>query len=61
MFPDMSSEIGHLGCSMVTEEAGEGTLGTMDQQVALPLKLVFEASVTSGTVVEELPEALTSL
>lgn len=57
----MSSEGGHLGCSMVTEEAGEGTLGPVDQQVALPLQLVLKAAVTGGTVVEELSEALTSL
>lgn len=46
---------------MVTQEAGEGTLGPVDQQVALPLELVLKASVTGETVVEELSEALPSL
>lgn len=57
---DVSSESGHLGCSMVTEVAGEGTLGSVDQEVALPLELVLKASITGGTVVKELSEALTS-
>lgn len=61
VLPDMGSEGGNLGCSMVTEEAGEGTLGPVDQQVALSLELVLKASVTGGAVVEELSEALTSL
>ncbi len=61
VLPDVSSEGGHLGCSMVAEEAGEGTLRAVDQQVALPLEMVLEASVTGGTLVEELPEALASL
>lgn len=61
MLPDVSGKGIHLGCGVVTQEAGEGTLGPVDQQVALPLKLVLKASVTGGTVVEELSEALTSL
>lgn len=61
MLSDMSSEGGQLGCSMVTEQAGKGALRPVDQQVALPLQLVLKASVTGGTVVEELSEALTSL
>lgn len=61
VLPDVSSESGQLGCCMVTEEASEGTLGPMDQQVALPLELVLKAAVTGGAVVEELSEALTSL
>lgn len=61
VLPDMRSEGGHLGCSVVTEVASEGALGPVDQQVALPLELVLKASVTGGTVVEELPEALASL
>ncbi len=61
VLPNMSSEGSHFGCSVVTEEAGEGAQGPVDQQVALPLKLVLKASVTGGTVVEELSEALTSL
>lgn len=61
VFPDVSGEGFHLGCSVVTEQAGEGALRPMDQQVALPLELVLEASVTGGAVVQELSEALTSL
>lgn len=61
MLPDMSGEGGHLGCSVVTDKADEGTLGPVDQQVALSLQLVLKAPVTGGAVVEELSEALTSL
>lgn len=61
VLPDMSDKGDHLGRSMVTEEADEGTLGPVDQQVALPLKLILKAPVTGGTMVEELSEALTSL
>lgn len=57
----MSSEGIYLGRSVVTEQAGEGTLRPVDQEVALPLELVLEASFTGGTVVQELSEALTSL
>lgn len=57
----MGGQAGHLCRSMITDEAGEGTQGPVDQQVALPLQLVLEAPVTGGTVVEELSEALTSL
>jgi len=46
---------------VVTEKAGEGALRPVDQQVALPLQLVLEASVTGGTAVQELSEALTCL
>lgn len=61
VLPDVGSEGDHLGCGVVTEQAGKGRLRPVDQQVALPLLLVLEAAVTGGAVVEELPEALTSL
>ena len=61
VLPDMSGEGTYLGCSVVTEQASKRTLRPMDQQVALALELVLKSSVTGGTVVQELSEALTSL
>lgn len=61
VFPDMCSQGGHLRRRVVTQQAGEGALGPVDQHVALALQLVFESPVAGGAVVEELPEALTGL
>lgn len=61
VFPDVGGKSGHLGRGMVTEQAGEGALRAVDQQVALPLQLVLKAPVTGGTVVQELSLALPSL
>lgn len=61
VLPDVSGEGLYLGCGMVTKETGEGTLGPVNQQVALTFQLILKASVAGGTVVEELSEALASL
>lgn len=58
---DVGGEGGQLGGSMVAEEAGEGALRPVHQQVALALQLVLEAAVAGGAVVEKLPEALAGL
>lgn len=60
VLPNMSSKGGHFCCSIVTKEAGEGTLGAVDQQVAFPLQLVLKTTFTGGAMVEELSEALAS-